>query len=210
VPQPQIDQFRRQLREKFPQAHGMRAEVSPVAGRDFHTPEAFPAGQLTEVIPAAAQAGLSLLVAALLGNPAEPCSQPELVLIDGADGLDPDSFTAFACSRLLWVRCSDTAEVLRATELILRDGNLAFVLLDLTGIALRSLQAIPATAWWRLKPLVAQAGLRLVVLSPQPLIPCAGLRLSLAADLTLADLHRPRAELITRLNAKPQRLRHVT
>lgn len=103
---PAVEILRQQLREKFPQAHALRADPQPVApqGKPFSA-EAFPVGAISEVVPAGPVAGLALLIAGLLGNPEETSPHPELVLVDGADGFDPGSFTGTACSKLLWVRC---------------------------------------------------------------------------------------------------------
>ena len=48
-------------------------------------------------------------------------------------------------SRLLWVRCRGAAEAMKAADLILRDGNLPLVLLDLAGNPPAQFWDIPAT-----------------------------------------------------------------
>lgn len=175
----------------------------------FHL-ESFPAGAISEVIPSRPAAGLSLLVAALLGEPLEESPHPELVLIDGADGFDPASFTGAACSRLLWVRCSSAAETLKAADLLVRDGNVPFVLLDVCGLPRRELAGIPASSWWRLRQLTGRTGVRLVVLAPSPVVPGVSLRLMLSADLSLRDFDAPRAELLIRMKTETRSLRHAT
>lgn len=208
---PAIEILRQQLRDKFPQAHGVRAEAEPVvpAGEPFRA-AAFPLGAISEVVPAGPVAGLALLVAGLLGEPEETCPHPELVLVDGADGFDPASFSGRACSKLLWVRCRSALEMIKAADLLVHDGNVPFVLLDSTGLPRRELAALPASAWWRLKLAVESGGGRLVVLASLPLVPCASLRLSLSAGLSLQDFDRPRGELLERLQAMPEKLRRAT
>ncbi|MEY3895616.1 MAG: hypothetical protein RLZZ214_1135, partial [Verrucomicrobiota bacterium] len=70
--------LRQQLREKFPQAHGVRTDPAPVIqqGKPFER-ASFPAGAISEVIPAGPVAGLLLLVAGLLGDPEESSPHPE-------------------------------------------------------------------------------------------------------------------------------------
>ena len=90
------------------------------------------------------------------------------------------------------------------------DAAVRLVLLDATGLPSRELNAMPASAWWRLNQTVERTGGRLVVVAPFPLVPCATLRLSLSAGLSLADFDSSREELVTRLNSTPTRLRNAT
>jgi len=202
-----IEDLRRQLREKFPQAHAaaaMMAEEKPDPGQAFD-PGFFPPG----VISAVVGAGVGLLVAGLLGEPEEPAALPDFILVDGGDHFDPASFTQEACSRLVWVRCLNAGEMLRATDALVRDGNIPFLLLDTCGIGRRELRGIPASAWWRLKLAAATANCRLVVMSPFAQVPCAGVRLALNAQLGLEDFELPRCELIARLRVVPERMKKI-
>ncbi|MES2658345.1 MAG: hypothetical protein V4689_06990 [Verrucomicrobiota bacterium] len=209
---PTIDDLRRQLRKKFPQAHAyapLQDNSGEVTGRPFEV-STFPAGAISEIIPSAQCGGLSLWIAGLLANPEEASEFPKFVLVDGGDAFDPVSHTAAACSQLLWVRCSKVHEALKAADLLVRDGNVPFVILDLCGLPVAALRSIPASAWWRLKLLCETGACRLVVLSPSPLVPCASLRLELSARLTLRDFDLPRNEILPRVEARTNRLRHGT
>jgi hypothetical protein len=143
------------------------------------------------------------------GPAARMSDSPHLVWIDGADGFDPASFDAAACSRLLWVRCRAVAEMFRAADLLARDGNAPFLLIDATGLPRRELSAFPASAWWRLKQAVEGNGTRLVVLSSAAMVPCAARRWQLSADFSLEDFDRPAADLLGRLEVVTERLRRV-
>jgi hypothetical protein len=208
---PAVEILRQQLRDKFPQAHALRVDAEPVTpqGKPFRA-EAFPVGAISEVVPAGPVAGLALLIAGLLGDPAETSPHPELVLVDGADSFDPGSFSGTACSKLLWVRCRSAVEMIKAADLLVHDGNVPFVLLDATGLVRRDLSALPASAWWRLKQRVEHTGGRLLVMASFPLVPCASLRLSLSAGLSLRDFDRPRDELLDRLQVQSEGLRRAT
>ena len=212
MPSPTIEDLRKQLREKFPQAHGhapLPDASSEVAGRPFET-SSFPAGAISEIIPTSEGGGLSLWIAGLLADPGEMAEFPKFVLVDGGDSFDPASHTAASCSQVLWVRCSKIQEALKAADLLVRDGNVPFVILDLCGLPMAALRSIPASAWWRLKLLCETGACRLVVLSPSPLVPCANLRLSLTDGPNLADFDLPRREILQRVKALPDRLRHAT
>lgn len=207
---PDLTTLRQQLREKFPQAHGLRADpVNAQPDSQLFEKESFPAGAISEVVAAGPGSGLMLLVAGLLGEPETPLPRPEMVLIDGGDGFDPSSFSDPACSKLVWVRCTSAITMLKAVDLIVRDGNIPFVLLDVTGLPRRDLSALPASSWWRLKLSAERGSCRLVVLSTFPLVPCAGLRLTLSGGLSLSDFDRPRGELLRQLRPAQPRIRKV-
>ncbi len=194
-----VELLRKQLREKFPQAHGMRQEPEPARAvlRPFEA-ATFPLGAISEIVPAGAASGISLVIAGLLGDPTEIAPHPELVLVDGSDSFDPASFSGAACSKLLWVRCRTAMESLKSADLLVRDGNVPFILLDATGLPRRELETLPASAWWRLRQTVEQGGIRFVVLAPFPLVPCASLRMTMNAGLTLKDFDLPRGEILAR------------
>lgn len=207
-----LQEIRRQLREKFPAAHGFApvSEVPDEISKTLFDPATFPAGSISEIIPAAEGGGLSLWIAGLLAEPEAAAEFPQFVLVDGGDGFDPASFSAAACSQLLWVRCAKIQQALKAADLLVRDGNVPFVILDLCGLPAAALRSIPAAAWWRLKQLCETGGCRLVVLAPAPLVPSASLRLTLSSGLTLGDFDLPRNELLPRVAARRDRLRHAT
>jgi len=238
VPPGAIEILRQQLREKFPQAHGLRenstvtdrrynsggSENSTVTDRHYNsgglraeivekpargvafTAEAFPLGAISEVVAAGPVSGLGLWVAGLLGEPERGSAHPEFVWIDGADGFDPSSFSAAACSRLLWVRCRAVTEMFKAADLLARDGNVPFLLLDSTRLPRKDLLAFPAAGWWRLKQTVENHGGRLVVMTAFPLVPCAKQRWQLSADLCLQDFDKTREELREQLCMVPEKL----
>ena len=203
---PVIEDLRRKLREKFPQAHAVPPVVAEEKEPDQpFDPAFFPVGAISEVVGS----GVGMLVAGLLGEPAECSPLPDFVLVDGGDGFDPGSYTAQACSRLLWVRCRTAEEMIKSADLLVRDGNMPFILLDTCGIARRELQALPASVWWRLKLAAETAGCRLVVMSAAPQVPCAGVRLALTARLGLEDFDVPRRDLVARLRVGTEKARRT-
>lgn len=191
------------MREKFPQAHGVRQETESVDLAKPFQPDTFPVGAISEVIPANATSGILLLVAGLLGEGEEVSPHPSMVLVDGGDSFDPASFSGMACTKLLWVRCQTALEMIKAADLLIHDGNVPFIMLDATGILRRDLATIPASAWWRMKQTAERTAARVVVLAASPLVSCTSCRLVLSSDLTLSDFSRPRGELLGRLQQTP-------
>ncbi|MEP6669845.1 MAG: hypothetical protein ABJF10_11865 [Chthoniobacter sp.] len=126
-------------------------------------------------------------------------------LVDGGHSFDPGSHDAGAFSRLLTVFCKTAEQSVKVTDLLLRDGNLPLVLLDLQMVPLRGLGRIPSSTWHRFQRLVERSGTALVVMTPQPIVEAARLRITLRAGWSLAALKRPRRELFEHIQAQVYR-----
>ena len=202
---PDIQMIRQQLRERFPAAHESRAAPPALSRRGL--PD-FPRGALTELAPTTTSPGLSLVLARLLEDEDQeseirdqrsatptsdlrfPASGPTTALIDATDSFDPSSFGTGSCARLLWVRCHNATESLRCADLLLRDGNLPQLILDLQLTPLPELHKIPPTSWYRLRNLAEQSGSALLVFTPRQILPCAARHLTTANQFSLHDLHQ--------------------
>ena len=111
-----------------------------------------------------------------------------LVLIDGRDSFDPQSLDQTLLRHLLWIRCTQTLDAIKAADLLLRDGNFPLVILDLVLNLTGELRQIPQTTWYRLQRLVEVAPTAFLVLSRRSIISSAQLKLSLENSLKLEDL----------------------
>jgi recA bacterial DNA recombination protein len=102
------------------------AEIDSLAG-------GLPRGALTEIFGPACSGRTSLLLSALAARTAhaEACA-----LIDGSDAFDPHSAEAAGVElkQLLWVRCRNIEQTLRATDLLLQGGGFGFIALDLSDM----------------------------------------------------------------------------
>ncbi len=203
-----VDELRKQMRDKFPQAHAL----SQPSEEQVHEPgtlfdaKMFPEGAISEVVPTGKFSGIALMVAGLLENDGVPeAGGFRLVLVDGADGFDPGSYSEEACGRLLWVRCRSAVEMIKSADLLMHDGNMSFVLLDSMGVDRRELGKIAGSSWWRLRQVAERNRCKMVVMSERPMVPCASVRLALGADLQLSDFDVERTELLGRLQASQLR-----
>ena len=88
-----------------------------------------PQGAFTELVAPGECSGSAQFIHALLRHTAS--GGRFLTLVDGADSLDIDALEPEALAHLLWVRCRNTAEALQTMDLLLRDRNIALVVLDL-------------------------------------------------------------------------------
>lgn len=180
----QIDQLRRQLREKFPEAH--RPPLPPEPSSPSSSPLVFASGHLSEIITPHHSSGASLVISEILKN----THNPPLALIDGRDSFDPASYGNTPCRHLIWIRCSRSEQALQAADLLLRDGNLPLIILDLHLVSSRELRRIPKTFWQRLKTQARDSGSSMLGINPQALIPSPHRRFTLNGKFSLDHLER--------------------
>lgn len=118
-------------------------------------------------------------------------------LVDVARSFEPPPAASPAVlAHLLVVFCQGSRQGVQATDLLLRDGNLSLVLLDLQRAPARDLQRIPASAWHRLQRLAEQTAAAIVVLTPRPMVEAAQVRIVSAHRWTLADQRRWQRDLL--------------
>jgi hypothetical protein len=204
---PNIVAFREFLRARFPEAHApqmpeeqpLRSGVSCV--ESLHLSK----GTITEVVAAWASAGVGLLISGLLQR--DGACRELTALVDGSDAFDPWSIEASALERLLWVRCRAPDAAIRATDLLLRDGNIPLVLLDLQMQAPRAVQGLPSSVWHRLRMLAEKSGTMLCAFTPVRTVPCARARVRLDHRFQLADQFQDRNLLLQGLPVQVERQR---
>jgi hypothetical protein len=205
MPAANVIQLRQLLAEKFPGLR-MRAEPFSAAPRPCHPsglPQidgplrgGLPQGALTEIVAPAGTGG-ALLLSTLLQR---ALSQNLLAaLIDGQDCFDVPGNDL---SRLLWVRCRSATEALKAADLLLRDGNLPLVLLDLAINPAVQLRKIPATTWYRLQRLAEQTSATTIIFTPRAMVSPAQARLTLHSHFSLDALERDPEALLPELQVE--------
>ena len=204
-----VENLRRELGKKFPKARlGVRESADSTVPTGLFEQGSYPPGAISELVFSASFAS-HLVVAGLIGGAAGEADFPELALIDGTDTFDPQSFGKEACSRVLWVRCGGVLEMIRATALLVQDGNLPLILFDAVGLKPGETRALPASAWWRLKQDLEKTRTRLLVFSSFPLSPCPVLRWSVETRVALADFSLPRHLLLERIQPHIERQRRA-
>ena len=155
--------------------------ASPFAYRDRHAfelvstgiPEmdalvgGLPRGAMTEICGAAGSGRTSLLLASLAERTAngEVCA-----LVDARDSFDPLSGNAaeIALGKLLWVRCQNLDQALRATDLLIQAGGFGMVAVDLSDVPTRTVRQVPLNAWFRFRRAVEDTPTILLLLEQEP------------------------------------------
>jgi hypothetical protein len=184
-----LQQLRAQLNEKFPLAQrSALALSSPTHKTTPHTPKhhtdqpspapQLPPGKVIEITPANAAASTSTVLHQLIKN----SSNRYTALIDSSDSFEPAAAAPASLTHLLWLRCQHLQQALQAADLLLRDGNLSTILLDLRLQPLITLKKLPNSTWHRLRLLSAHHGLALAIFTPAPLIPCHAQRWRIEPD----------------------------
>ena len=141
---------------------------------------AFPAGQLSEIVGPWSSGAGSLLVA-LIARITH--SGGQVALVDGTDAFDPPSAVAAGAdlSSLLWVKCQGRLRAaFSATDLLARCPGFAMVALDLGEPSLMRRERIPPAHCLRLQRAAEQSSTILVLRVPHPL---AGTAAALAVSL---------------------------
>lgn len=153
-----------------------------------------PLGAMTEIV---CPRGGGLLLSALLLSVLE--NRRLMALVDASNSFDSNGVPAAALARLLLVRRCSAAKAMQVTDLLLRDGNLSLVVVDLRSCRAEETQKIPSSSWYRLQRVVEPASTALVVLTRQPLVCAARPRLTLETRFTLNAFERRQTDLMSRL-----------
>src|SRR5688572_22961255 len=211
-----VVQLRDLLREKFP---GVRmaaerpdektAAVWPTGLPQIDEPlhGGLPRGGITELLCSPGTCGSALVLAAVLKRAAE--ANQIAVLIDGQDSFDAASLSAETARHLLWVRCRDAEQAMKAADFVLRDANLPFTVLDFILNPPAQLRKIPATTWYRFQRVIEQTATTVLVLTRQKIVSGADVRLALRSRFGLESLDLSEEELLRRLRFDMEDLRRM-
>ena len=196
-----IVELRRLLAERFPGVR-MSAErpegisrycATGIVQVDSLLHGGLPKGGITELTSSGISSGSLLFLGSILQ---EAQKRGEwLALVDASDSFDPTGFDPEALSRLLWARCSSAKDAIKATDMLLHDGTISVVALDLLFCAPNQLRKIPSSTWFRLQRILDYNSTALVVLAPEHMISNAQARLALEKRFTLESLDQLRETL---------------
>jgi len=192
-----IVQLRELLAERFPSAPVKPGACLPtgIAPLDTRLQGGLWKGAITELINPGS-GGAFLLVSLLR---AAASANHRVAFIDGQDCFDPQPVGNAVLSHLLWVRCQNAVQAVRAADLLLRDGNLPLVVMDLCRNPAAQLRGIPLASWYRLQRVVERTSTAFLVFTPCSLIGSAQVKLLLRSRFTLEALEMEEKQLWDRL-----------
>jgi hypothetical protein len=194
--------LRKLLSERFPRSPAP-AETFLVTGLplfDRTMGGGLPKSVITELISPRMSAGSASLTHALLQTAQR--DRYYIALIDGRDSFDPQPLGNACLSHLLWVRCGTALQAIKATDLLLRDGNFPMLILDLVLNPSEELK-IPQTTWYRLQRLVEGSSTAFLVLTSHSIVASAQLKIVLENSWALETFEKEDA--ISRLRFRVQR-----
>ena len=140
-----------------------------------------PRGAMTEICGAPCSGRTSFLLSALSSRTkdGEVCA-----LVDARDSFDPLTANAagIALDKLLWVRCQNIDQALRAMDLLIQAGGFGMVAVDLSDVPTKTVRQVPLNAWFRFRRAVEDTPTILLLLEQEPNAKtCASLVLRLEA-----------------------------
>src|SRR5882724_11490448 len=181
------------------------AEVDALTG-------GLPRGGLTEIFGPVGVGKTRLLMAALAERTAaaEACA-----LVDARDAFDPETAEAAGVQleRLLWVRCREISQAMRATDLLIQGGGFGLIAVDLSDIAPRVLRHVPLNVWFRWRRAVEETQTILLVMEPEANAKtCASLVLRMEHESALwtstaGDSRQTEARLLAGRGIRVERVR---
>lgn len=125
-----------------------------------------PRGGLTEICGPAGSGRTSVLMAAMTARmeASEVCA-----LVDARDAFDPHSAAeaGVRLEQLLWVRCRNVDQALRAADLLIQGGGFGLIAVDLGDTPTRLARAIPLPVWFRMRRAVENTPTILVALEQE-------------------------------------------
>lgn len=169
-----------------------RTVTTGIAALDELLGGGWPKGKLSELVGIGAGSGSAQVIHALLHRVA--AGGQFLALVDGMDSFDVDAVEVDALARLLWVRCTKTDEALKAADILLRDRNFPFVVVDLKLNSIAQLRKIQSSVWHRYRRLQEQNGTTLLVVTSTQLVGGAHCRVRVESKLGLEAITRPPVE----------------
>src|SRR2546423_2512273 len=186
-----IIDLRKLLAERFPHValRTARRLFTGLCFLDAGIGGGLPRGAITELIGPQTCAGSVSIIHALIHSANR--DNYFRALIDGRDSFDPTGVENARLRHLLWVRCSEASEAIKAADLVLRDGNFPLVMVDLVLNAPKELRKIPQTNWYRLQRLVEMVPTACLVLTRYEMVSSAQLKLLLenSWDIRTIETH---------------------
>ncbi len=193
-----VADLRRILQEKFPARPAPKEGYFRTGLESIDRERGLPRAAVTEICGSLGTG--SLLIAALAR--AAHRARSFCALIDGGRSFDAFDLGQPVLKRLLWVLCDGAEQAVKAADLLLRDGNLPLILLDLQPLPAIQLRRIPASTWHRFHRVAEQGNAAFVVLTPRPMIEGARVRIAAESRWRLDAMIAPRRALIETLELK--------
>jgi hypothetical protein len=198
---PKMIELRKVLAERFPHEPALPSLCLPTGWSplDSILGGGLPRGGITQlVVPNLSSGGMLVLHEIILSL--HQTSRP-VVLVDGKDCFDPSLHQPL----LLWIRCLNAFQALKATDLILRDGNLPLAILDLKQNPELELRKIPGTTWYRFQRILEESKNSLFVMTRHPIVTSSIYDITMTNHININDMSSSSIDLIRLVDLKISR-----
>jgi recA bacterial DNA recombination protein len=179
---PKIIELRKILAERYPQQTGTRSLSLPTGWSplDSLLGGGLPKGAITQLLIPNISSGGAIVLHEIIATMHD--ASQYIALIDSKDCFEP---AADDHPLLLWIRCHNVLQALKATDLILRDGNLSLVILDFKESLDKELRKVPESTWYRF-----------LTITRHPIVTSAQVTVSTTHQLCIDDLSTQRVDLV--------------
>jgi len=199
-----ILELRQLLAQRFPHLRTGAQAAPPtetlatgVRALDVLLDGGLPRGQFTELVGTGHGSGSAQVIHALLRRTA--ADGQFLVLVDGADSFDVSAVEPDVLAHLLWVRCTDAGDALKAADLLLRDTNFPLVAIDLKLNSAGQLRKISSSTWSRLGRILEQSRTAVLIVTPQAFVSGVAWRVQVETAFGIESLAQSPEELVPQL-----------
>jgi recA bacterial DNA recombination protein len=189
---PKIIELRKVLAERYPRQKGIRSLSIPTGWSPLDTllGGGLPKGAITQLLIPNISSGGTIVLHEIIE--AMHRGSQYVALIDSQNCFEP----VVDYPLLLWIRCHNVLQALKATDLVLRDGNLSLVILDFKENPDKELRKIPGTAWYRFQRLAEENRNTLLAITRHPVVNSAQVTISTMHRLCIDDLSTQRVDLV--------------
>ncbi|MGB0371048.1 MAG: hypothetical protein ACPGN3_06820 [Opitutales bacterium] len=161
-----------------------------------------------ELVESQIACGAQIHVEALLEEASK--LQSYAAIIDTQQTWNPSQLSSEALRHILWVRCREQSQALRAADVLIRDENFRIILIDLRTLSHSALKRIPQSHWYRLQRIAQNQNSTLIAATSFPSIAASQLRIEIGAHLDLSSFHKKRSDLSEHLNTSIIRQRTLS
>ena len=191
---PKIIELRKILAERYPQQTEVRSVCLPTGWSplDSLLGGGLPKGAITQLLIPNISSGGAIVLHEIIATMHD--SSQYVALIDSKDCFEPAENDH---PLLLWIRCHNVLQALKATDLVLRDGNLSLVILDFKENRDKELRKIPESAWYRFQRIIEENRNALLTITRHPIVTSAQVTISTTNQLCLDDLSTQRTDLLS-------------
>ncbi len=160
-------------------------------------------GRITEVIVAGPSRGGGLIFAALLAR--ARCEGRYMALVDVGSGLVIENIPERDLESLLWIGCDSVEQAVAACDVVARDENFRWLLVDGREARSEDWRTVPPSVWQRIVRSLREQGVIGLILARVPVTGVVKDRYEVQTHLDAEAFHEERSRLLKRMRVRSVR-----